>query len=321
MIRNRFKTGIAVMCAVMLSGAVFTGCGSDDSEKSETKEFSTASEFIDAYSVSERMNYNAKGGVNIGFDMTDGNNTVNLGADTSFDIDIADTDMHGSITISGGIANLFGTDADESHTAEFYYSGSDNRCYSKDESEDEWYFTSDNTFTSIAAFADVNFDSEIFANAEFKADEAKNQYIITMPLRDMFKSDALNSLVSESESETFNFGSIFAGEEFTTAAENKFVVYTFDMDTQNLLSVKTDPVEFTGETNADEEDSAAGMIKYTISFSAEINLSDYGKIDSKNAAVSDDIKNSAIDADAEIEDEYNHDDISGDYQIKDGDND
>lgn len=305
-----FKTGAFVLCAGLIAASL-TGCSSDKDDKKENKEYSTAAEFLEAYSAAEHAGHNVNGSIEVGTECTDGETVQDFGMDMSFDIDTSGADMHGTVTMGGGIVDMFMSMSDEGDTeklsSEFYYSDADKLWYTKDSEESGWCYSEDDTFESLLNFAGLNFDGDKLKNAEFKADKDNKKYTLSLPMADMYSSEG-----EDDESDfSLGFDSIIADmltdEEFQEKADGKCVVYTFDMDTTDLLSIKTDKVEYTSETPEDETSDESEMLTYTISYYSEVNLSDYGKIDSKSVAVPDDIKSSAVDYDEYVDSEFEED--------------
>lgn len=310
----KLKSGV-VFCSVcaLLSLSVLTGCSIDKDEISSSQNIITnvtsADDIISNYKNSERSSYHVNGEFVFNFDMQMNGKSVTSDSSEHFDVDIISGNMHGTVGMSSTETYSSSEDNDSTDIVsdfEFYLNNDGSDFYVKDISDDavlsDWYY-SNNANDIIANYLLFDLSEDMFneVSDETTYELKDNTYVVSLPLDDMLMSDGVfGAIISDS---IYSFNAYLVDDaEFQSALHDKSAVYTFDANTFDLLSVKTDNMSYSDDYVSDDDSGSGDTLNYQFDMQFVLDFSDYGQIDASSVIVPDDIRSSAVDMNSDDSD-------------------
>lgn len=283
---NMKRSLAALMCAVFLIG--LSSCGSNVP--------SNATEMFDAYETAiVDTGFNVSGDITakVVLDYMDSGASMNMEIPItmSMDVDMFNDAMHGTMTVS---SSIFG--ADFSENIEFYSE-------TEEGSAKTYMCTTDDIWT-VADAGDYNGFGKLDESADALFDKDNGVYTVTARLSELMGEEQLEEFLEEMSGELADADTAYIEDMLNNSA----VVYTFDAETNYLISIHMDELNYGTFVSADDitvdEDTVKNYSEGTtdpdiplgVSISLEIDLTfgNYGGITANDVVIPDNIRTSAI---------------------------
>lgn len=265
--RMKKKYAILAMC-IAVSGMGIVPVHADGIEDPEG--------LVDAYLKEERSNYNMEGTVSMGVKVASEGVTVEIPVDISLDMDVAGDNMHGEVGVKMEVA---GQSMDENFEMYAEKDGSIMSTYL--DLDGSWQCSLSNVsetpgFSSASEISEINWTG---------FEEKEDAYELTTDF-----SEIKDSLGTEADGIMDEFASSLGSgsSDILDSLGNGEVVYSFDKDTLDLLSVDMEGLE--GKT---ETEISGSSVDLSFTLSMDIDFSDFGKVSEDDVKVPDAVKEEA----------------------------
>ena len=251
-----------------------------------------------------KMDMNMSVDVSVAGEMEGVEVSIDLPIELDMAFEVADTNIHGEgdmemtmeAVVEYGEERETMTEAFDSEVDMYYVISDDGKSVmSYTNTDDEGWISeeidADDMQIDMQKLLDINSDSALFENAEME--KADGVYTVSVALSDMLSNDDFVDLMEDSiDADSMDIGNI-DWDDFADAVGDAVVVYTFDAKTYQLLGMSTGSVEIDTLDFVDDM-SGLGMDgisldEVSVTMELTISLSDFGKVDSDDVTVSDDI--------------------------------
>ena len=255
---------------------------------------------------------------------------MNIPIDVKAKFDITEKYMHGkmdmsmdmkaSVTIDGKKEEM---NESQEMKSEMYavMDGDEITTYTKDDEDDTWYVSDEESAASAADIAEILEDedfSEIFEKA--KLESTKDGYTVSMKMSDLMESEAFEDLMGEMDMTDIGLG--VDTDDLTDAMGDVNVKYTFDKDCRitgmTIEEIEIDLADVLGDAMSDSGIGGEEISKMTLTMEFEIKLSKFGEIDEDDVKVPKSVKEEAIE-ESDIEIDWDEDEDEDEYDEEDED--